>query len=84
MSRGQRLYQEDAVCAKVLNLPLPKHAHSPHSSHIRDTQCAYFGIFDGHGGAYVSSYLRDHLAGTIERVSNRDWTLIDYFRVYGA
>lgn len=75
MSRGQRLYQEDAVCAKVLNLPT--------TSSTRDSQCAYFGIFDGHGGNYVSGYLRDNLSSVIERVGVRDWNLIDYFRVYG-
>ncbi|TIA71537.1 hypothetical protein E3P92_02480 [Wallemia ichthyophaga] len=75
MSRGQRLYQEDSVSAKVLNLPI--------TPHTLDSQCAYFGIFDGHGGDYVSRYLRDSLPGVIERITTRDWNLIDYFRVYG-
>lgn len=74
-SRGQRLYQEDALSAKVLNLSM--------TQSMKDNQCAYFGIFDGHGGPFVSQYLRDHLANLIERVSKRDWSLLDYFRVYG-
>ena len=72
-SRGQRLYQEDTTSTKVLNL----------TNNDLHNQCAYFGLFDGHGGNYVSTYLKDNLHSIIEKKSLKDLSLLDYFKIYG-
>jgi protein phosphatase 1L len=45
--QGLRSYQEDKYVAKL--------------SFRKDPQCAFFGVFDGHGGARASEYLSKNL-----------------------
>ncbi|KAF8585516.1 protein serine/threonine phosphatase 2C [Ramaria rubella] len=79
VSRGTRNYQEDghSVCcltmdAGELQTSLLKHHHliwEPNTTE-RDlgSQVLYVGIYDGHGGAVVSDYLRRELQGLFESV----------------
>ncbi|CAD6582211.1 MAG: hypothetical protein TREMPRED_003236 [Tremellales sp. Tagirdzhanova-0007] len=79
-SRGSRPYQEDAASLQGLQIPAqelrntlqkqktpwdPSRAGSPFLA----SQVAFFGIYDGHGGKYVSNYLRDHLHALVESVT---------------
>ncbi|KAK8858752.1 hypothetical protein IAR55_002981 [Kwoniella newhampshirensis] len=83
-SRGQREYQEDATSvhalqldAEELRLSLNKGKQgsvewdpSSSGSDFLARQVAYFGIFDGHGGRQVSSFLKDNLHTLIESVGS--------------
>ncbi|WWD18647.1 hypothetical protein CI109_103100 [Kwoniella shandongensis] len=92
-SRGQREYQEDATSVHAIQLPANeirdslKKIKSPvewdptsAGSDFLANQVAYFGIFDGHGGRQVSSFLKDNLHALIESVGSDqipetvDWT----------
>lgn len=80
-SRGQRGYNEDAHQAGTLSIPAfarrapvslvrsqMKQAGEGTSadSAFGDPQIFYFGVFDGHGGAECSEFLRDELHGYVE------------------
>lgn len=54
-SRANRLYNEDAYSATVLDLPTGPVFN--------------FSIFDGHGGSQCSQYLQGHLAKSIESLA---------------
>ncbi|KAL7419100.1 Protein phosphatase 2C 6 [Cryptotrichosporon argae] len=76
-SRGSRPYQEDAVSIHALSLDddalaAPGWDASRAGPPALARQVAYFGIFDGHGGASVSQHVRDHLARAIESVAPAD------------
>ncbi|OCF37170.1 PP2Cc protein phosphatase [Kwoniella heveanensis CBS 569] len=92
-SRGNREYQEDAASVASLQLDPVELQYtlsklrqpyrwdpSAAGSDFLASQVAAFGIYDGHGGRQVSSYLKDNLAGLIESVSSSeipdlvDWT----------
>ncbi|WVF68997.1 hypothetical protein IAT40_003771 [Kwoniella sp. CBS 6097] len=84
-SRGNREYQEDAASVAALQVD-PKELQytlsklkqpyqwdpSTAGSDFLAAQVAAFGIYDGHGGKQVSSYLKDNLSGLIESVSPSD------------
>ncbi|WWC88658.1 uncharacterized protein L201_003571 [Kwoniella dendrophila CBS 6074] len=91
-SRGSREYQEDAATVGSLQLP-PKELQSslkrlkmpyewdPSSSgsDFLAGQVAAFGIFDGHGGKEVSTYLKENLFKQIETVKSSDISdLVDW------
>ncbi|KAI9839787.1 MAG: hypothetical protein M1838_004256 [Thelocarpon superellum] len=81
-SRGTRPYNEDTYQAGVIELPAfaakapVSLTRSPGGtgdgegtsadSASGDPQVFYFGVFDGHGGAECSHWLREHLHGYIE------------------
>ncbi|KAK6907993.1 hypothetical protein I203_101994 [Kwoniella mangroviensis CBS 8507] len=84
-SRGSREYQEDAAVVGSLQLPSSelqttlRKLKSPvewepssAGSEFLAGQVAAFGIFDGHGGKEVSTYLKDNLFQQIENVSSSD------------
>jgi protein phosphatase PTC6 len=79
VSRGSRPYNEDAHQAGVIELPAFA-KRKPRSLQLAkgtegtsaegasgDPQVFYFGVFDGHGGAECSDFLRENLHGYIER-----------------
>ena len=84
VSRGSRPYNEDSHQAGVIQLPAfarrpPKSvtikAKSPAEgtgaeSATGDPQVFYFGVFDGHGGAECSGFLRERLHEYIEKSSD--------------
>jgi protein phosphatase 1L len=51
--QGARSYQEDKYVAKL--------------SYRDDPHCAFFGVFDGHGGAKASDYLSQQLHLNVQR-----------------
>ncbi|ETN43831.1 uncharacterized protein HMPREF1541_10962 [Cyphellophora europaea CBS 101466] len=79
VSRGSRPYQEDNHQAGVINLPAfakrpPRSLRLDKSGEgtsadgeSGDPQVFYFGVFDGHGGAECSGYLREQLHQYIEQ-----------------
>ncbi|RMZ74811.1 hypothetical protein DV737_g5714, partial [Chaetothyriales sp. CBS 132003] len=83
VSRGRRPYNEDAHQAGVIEVPA--FAKKPPAS-VRvtkvagesvggesasgDPQVFYFGIFDGHGGAECSAFLRERLHSYIEKTAD--------------
>lgn len=84
VSRGSRPYNEDCHQAGVIELPaFAKKAPRSISKNPRattgegtsaqgangDPQVFYFGVFDGHGGAECSGYLREHLHEYIEKTA---------------
>lgn len=83
VSRGSRPYNEDSHQAGVIELPA--FAKRPPKSVTRratqeaqgvdsatgDPQVFYFGVFDGHGGAECSGYLREELHGYLERAAEQ-------------
>ncbi|WWC62777.1 uncharacterized protein I303_105374 [Kwoniella dejecticola CBS 10117] len=84
-SRGSREYQEDAAVVESLQLP-PKELQSSlkklensvqwdpteAGSNFLAGQVAAFGIFDGHGGKEVSTYLKENLFNEIEQAKSDD------------
>lgn len=84
VSRGSRPYNEDSHQAGVIDLPaFAKKApqsitKNPKASTvdvpgaqatIGDPQVFYFGVFDGHGGAECSGFLREQLHDYIEKAA---------------
>ena len=82
VSRGSRPYNEDSHQAGVIELPAfakkapPSITKNPRASTGEgtgaegangDPQVFYFGVFDGHGGAECSGYLRERLHEYIEK-----------------
>ncbi|RMZ91174.1 hypothetical protein DV736_g1590, partial [Chaetothyriales sp. CBS 134916] len=83
VSRGRRPYNEDAHQAGVVEVPA--FAKKPPAS-VRVTKAAgesvggegasgdpqvfYFGVFDGHGGAECSTFLRERLHSYIEKTAD--------------
>ena len=81
VSRGQRPYNEDSHQAGVIELPAFA-KRQPKSVSLRrsleatgadtasgDPQVFYFGVFDGHGGAECSGFLREELHTYLERTA---------------
>lgn len=83
VSRGSRPYNEDSHQAGVIELPAfakrpPKSVSRKASQEAEgvdsasgDPQVFYFGVFDGHGGAECSGYLREELHGYLERTAEQ-------------
>lgn len=83
VSRGSRPYNEDSHQAGVINLPAfakrqPKSITRKLSQEVGgvdtasgDPQVFYFGVFDGHGGAECSGFLREELHGYLERAAEQ-------------
>lgn len=81
VSRGSRPYNEDSHQAGVIDVPafakrpprsidLDRRNTTLGADSTRgDPQVFYFGVFDGHGGAECSDYLREHLHSYIERTA---------------
>lgn len=83
VSRGSRPYNEDSHQAGVIELPafsqkaptsltLNKHTTGEGTSAegaSGDPQVFYFGVFDGHGGAECSDFLRESLHDYIEKAA---------------
>lgn len=83
-ARGTRAYNEDTNQAGTIDMPAfakrapmsvqrrniqkPNEATSAVSTY-GDPQIFYFGVFDGHGGAQCSEFLRDELHGYIEQAA---------------
>ncbi|KAK2070976.1 hypothetical protein P8C59_005433 [Phyllachora maydis] len=84
-SRGSRVYNEDTNQAGTINMPafakrspvsLVRSQLSRSSgegtnadSAFGDPQVFYFAVFDGHGGAECSDFLRDELHGYVEEAA---------------
>jgi len=79
LSRGTRLYQEDAHSISAIHLPLSSLQYGLSRNFgiswnpaLRDMDLAgqllVVGLYDGHGGQMVSHYLRDHLLSLFETV----------------
>lgn len=86
LSRGTRPYNEDAFQAGTIDLPAfakrrpmslsrnPKGARSevtPDVGATGDPQVFYFGVFDGHGGAECSGFLREQLHEYLEKATTQ-------------
>ncbi|KAK5938203.1 Protein phosphatase 2C 6 [Knufia obscura] len=83
VSRGSRPYNEDSHQAGVIELPAfakrpPRSITTGRSREVQsaenasgDPQVFYFGVFDGHGGAECSGYLREELHGYLERTASQ-------------
>ena len=83
VSRGSRPYNEDSHQAGVIELPAfakkPPKSVKFGTSHTGegvggesasgDPQVFYFGVFDGHGGAECSGFLRERLHSYLEKSS---------------
>ena len=83
VSRGDRPYNEDQHQAGTIEIPAfakrqPASVRriSPQDEGARqaesesgDPQVFYFGVFDGHGGAECSEFLRDRLHGYVEEAA---------------
>jgi protein phosphatase PTC6 len=84
VSRGSRPYNEDSHQAGVIELPAfakkapPSISKNPRASTGEgtsaegangDPQVFYFGVFDGHGGAECSGFLREQLHDYIEKAA---------------
>ena len=83
VSRGSRPYNEDSHQAGVIELPAfakkPPKSVKFGTSHTGegvggesasgDPQVFYFGVFDGHGGAECSDFLRERLHTYLEKCS---------------
>lgn len=84
VSRGSRPYNEDTHQAGVINLPAfakkppvslqldKKRAEATSAQgESGDPQVFYFGVFDGHGGAECSDYLRERLHVYVEESAGK-------------
>ena len=82
VSRGSRPYNEDSHQAGVIELPAfakrPPRSISARGKSLEpngansasgDPQVFYFGVFDGHGGAECSGYLREELHSYLEKTA---------------
>ncbi|KAF1947435.1 protein serine/threonine phosphatase 2C [Clathrospora elynae] len=85
LSRGTRPYNEDAFQAGTIDLPafarrrpmsLSRKGQSADSNEVTpnvgakgDPQVFYFGVFDGHGGAECSGFLREQLHDYLEKAT---------------
>jgi protein phosphatase PTC6 len=84
VSRGSRPYNEDSHQAGVIEMPAFA-KRPPKSVTVKsgqreaegadtasgDPQVFYFGVFDGHGGAECSGYLKDELHKYLERTAEK-------------
>jgi len=85
LSRGTRPYNEDAYQAGTIDLPAfakrrpmsltrnPKSQSevTPDVGVTGDPQVFYFGVFDGHGGAECSGFLREQLHDYLEKATQQ-------------
>jgi protein phosphatase PTC6 len=85
LSRGTRPYNEDAFQAGTIDLPAfakrrpmsltrnPKSQSevTPDVGVSGDPQVFYFGVFDGHGGAECSGFLREQLHEYLEKATQQ-------------
>ncbi|KAF1833064.1 protein serine/threonine phosphatase 2C [Decorospora gaudefroyi] len=87
LSRGTRPYNEDAFQAGTIDLPAfarrrpisltrtGKHTENsgvtPDVGASGDPQVFYFGVFDGHGGAECSGFLREQLHDYLEKATQQ-------------
>ncbi|KAI4608582.1 hypothetical protein J4E83_009018 [Alternaria metachromatica] len=86
LSRGSRPYNEDAFQAGTIDLPafarrrpisLSRKGQSadtevtPDVGASGDPQVFYFGVFDGHGGAECSGFLREQLHDYLEKATKQ-------------
>lgn len=87
LSRGTRPYNEDAFQAGTIDLPafakrrpisLTKKGQGGDDSQVTpevaasgDPQVFYFGVFDGHGGAECSGFLREQLHEYLEKATKQ-------------
>ncbi|KAF1995748.1 phosphatase 2C domain-containing protein [Amniculicola lignicola CBS 123094] len=85
LARGQRPYNEDAFQAGTIELPAfakrrpmnlvrnpsggIKNEVTPADSASGDPQVFYFAVFDGHGGAECSGFLREQLHTYVEEAA---------------
>lgn len=81
LSRGSRPYNEDAFQAGTIEVPAfakrrpmsltrksgAANEVTPADSASGDPQVFYFGVFDGHGGAVCSGFLREQLHDYLEK-----------------
>ena len=86
LSRGARPYNEDTYQAGTIEIPafakrqpisltrrgaLAAKESQGGQSASGDPQVFYFAVFDGHGGAQCSEFLRDRLHGYLEEAAER-------------
>jgi protein phosphatase PTC6 len=87
LSRGTRPYNEDAYQAGTIDLPafakrrpmsLTRNPRGGVQSEVTpdvgatgDPQVFYFGVFDGHGGAECSGFLREQLHDYLEKATQQ-------------
>ncbi|KAH7066821.1 phosphatase 2C-like domain-containing protein [Paraphoma chrysanthemicola] len=87
LSRGTRPYNEDAFQAGTIDLPafakrrpmsLTRNSRGQVKSEVTpdvgatgDPQVFYFGVFDGHGGAECSGFLREQLHEYLEKTTQK-------------
>ena len=87
LSRGTRPYNEDAFQAGTIDLPafarrrpmsLSRKGQSADNDEVTpdvgasgDPQVFYFGVFDGHGGAECSGFLREQLHDYLEKATKQ-------------
>jgi protein phosphatase PTC6 len=87
LSRGTRPYNEDAFQAGTIDLPafarrrpisLTRKGKNGESDEVTpdvgasgDPQVFYFGVFDGHGGAECSGFLREQLHDYLEKATQQ-------------
>jgi protein phosphatase PTC6 len=87
LSRGARPYNEDAFQAGTIDLPafakrrpisLTRKGHGANDGQVTpevgasgDPQVFYFGVFDGHGGAECSGFLREQLHDYLEKATKQ-------------
>ncbi|OAL56289.1 protein serine/threonine phosphatase 2C [Pyrenochaeta sp. DS3sAY3a] len=85
LSRGTRPYNEDAFQAGTIDIPafakrqpisLTRSSKGSHRDSVTpevgasgDPQVFYFGVFDGHGGAQCSGFLREQLHIYLEKAT---------------
>lgn len=85
LSRGTRPYNEDAFQAGTIDIPafakrrpmsLTRNSRGQVQSEVTpdvgasgDPQVFYFGVFDGHGGAECSGFLREQLHDYLEKAT---------------
>ncbi|KAF8306045.1 protein serine/threonine phosphatase 2C [Clavulina sp. PMI_390] len=96
VSRGTRRYQEDAHSIAALQLPWQELSRGLHRNfglswhpQQRDWEMAnqvlYVGVYDGHGGAAVSEYLRDHLHTLVENAHpSQIPEVVQWLKSYGG
>ncbi|KAF2828148.1 protein serine/threonine phosphatase 2C [Ophiobolus disseminans] len=85
LSRGTRPYNEDAFQAGTIDLPAfakrrpmsltrkggKQSEVTPGVGATGDPQVFYFGVFDGHGGAECSGFLREQLHEYLEKATQK-------------
>ena len=85
LSRGSRPYNEDAFQAGTIEVPAfakrrpmsltrkggAANEVTPADSASGDPQVFYFGVFDGHGGAVCSGFLREQLHDYLEKATQQ-------------